>query len=115
MMRLFCFRPELTWRDVQHLVAWTSEPSPLECLSKDNGNDKGQTNNLGDDDDDDDDRSNLCMFTENAAGFKTNNHFGFGLLNAAALVNASDHFVTVPEKSVCKVVGSQIPSSGLPM
>ena len=39
----------------------------------------------------------------NGAGFWVNNKFGFGLLNAAALVEAAnpESFVTVPQKHVC--------------
>ena len=49
--------PDLAWRDVQHLVAWTSECQPL-C------------DNPG--------------WSRNAVGFSVNNGFGFGLLSAAA-------------------------------
>lgn len=68
--------PDLTWRDVQHLVAWTSEYAPL-------------FNNPG--------------WKLNGAGFWVNSRFGFGLLNAAALVNAADPkvFKSVPEKNLC--------------
>jgi len=66
----------LTWRDVQHLVAWTSEPAPLS------------------------DNSGWKM---NAAGYWVNNRFGFGLLNAAGLADAADPFSykTVPDKFIC--------------
>jgi len=66
----------LTWRDVQHLVAWTSEPSPLSA-------------NPG--------------WRRNAAGYWVNKRFGFGLLNAAGLASAADpaRYVTVPGKLVC--------------
>jgi proprotein convertase subtilisin/kexin type 1 len=68
--------PNLTWRDVQHLVAWTSEYAPLE-------------DNPG--------------WRMNSAGYWVNTRFGFGLLNAAALTKAADPTVykTVPEKVVC--------------
>lgn len=67
---------ELTWRDVQHLVAWTSEPSPL-------------SDNPG--------------WSMNAAGYWVNKRFGFGLLNAAGLAYAADptKYKTVPDKVVC--------------
>nr|XP_032829914.1 neuroendocrine convertase 1-like [Petromyzon marinus] len=51
--------PALTWRDVQHLVVWTSEYDPL-------------ANNPG--------------WKRNGAGLMVNSRFGFGLLNAKALV-----------------------------
>ena len=75
-MLAFVPSPDLTWRDVQHLVAWTSEYAPL-------------MNNTG--------------WKMNGAGFRVNSRFGFGLLNAAALVNAADPSVykSVPEKNLC--------------
>ncbi|XP_025986584.1 neuroendocrine convertase 1 [Solenopsis invicta] len=66
----------LTWRDIQHLVAWSSEYSPL-------------SENPG--------------WFKNAAGFWFNSRFGFGLMNAYALVTASYNWTTVPEKTICKV------------
>lgn len=70
--------PSLTWRDVQHLVAWTAEYAPLQ-------------DNPG--------------WKMNGRGLWVNSRFGFGLLNAEALVNAADpaNFTNVPEKSVCVV------------
>ncbi|ELT90904.1 hypothetical protein CAPTEDRAFT_121853 [Capitella teleta] len=79
--------PNLTWRDVQHLVVWTADPSLLECENE---------------------------FTTNHAGFKSNNHFGFGLLDASALVNAAEGFATVPNKSICYVNGRES-SSDIPI
>ncbi|CAF1247892.1 unnamed protein product [Rotaria magnacalcarata] len=68
--------PQLTWRDMQHLVAWTSEYAPL-------------ADNHG--------------WTTNGAGFKVNSRFGFGLLNAAALTEAARNWVTVPKQSICQI------------
>ncbi|OAD61081.1 Neuroendocrine convertase 1 [Eufriesea mexicana] len=75
---------DLTWRDVQHLVVWTSEYSPL--------------------------RENPGWF-KNSAGFWFNSRFGFGLMNAYALVSASSNWTTVPDKTICKVDVAKIPSS----
>nr|XP_031848985.1 neuroendocrine convertase 1-like [Nomia melanderi] len=72
---------DLSWRDVQHLVVWTSEYSPL--------------------------RENPGWF-RNSAGFWFNSRFGFGLMNAFALVAASSNWTTVPEKSICEVVADEI-------
>ncbi|XP_072748578.1 neuroendocrine convertase 1 [Anoplolepis gracilipes] len=66
----------LTWRDVQHLIAWTSEYNPL-------------SHNVG--------------WVKNAAGFWFNSAFGFGLMNGEALVMASYNWETVPEKTICEV------------
>lgn len=71
--------PDLNWRDLQHLVAWTSEYAPL-------------MDNPG--------------WKLNGAGYWVNSRFGFGLLNAAALANASNPrvFRSAPEKTVCEAL-----------
>ncbi|KAI4827175.1 hypothetical protein KUCAC02_030593 [Chaenocephalus aceratus] len=70
--------PELTWRDLQHIVVWTSEFDPL-------------ANNPG--------------WKRNGAGLMVNSRFGFGLLNAKALVDLADPAVWkhAPEKKQCIV------------
>uniref|UniRef100_A0A8B9LPE3 Neuroendocrine convertase 1 n=1 Tax=Astyanax mexicanus TaxID=7994 RepID=A0A8B9LPE3_ASTMX len=70
--------PDLTWRDLQHIVVWTSEFDPL-------------ANNPG--------------WKRNGAGLMVNSRFGFGLLNAKALVDLADPKVWkhVPEKKQCIV------------
>lgn len=80
--------PDLTWRDMQHLVTWTAEYSSL----KDNEG-----------------------WMQNGAGFWVNSAFGFGLLNAAKMVEEANSLVwkRVPEKSICSVVTSY--SSNLPI
>ncbi|XP_034178755.2 neuroendocrine convertase 1 isoform X3 [Osmia lignaria lignaria] len=72
---------DLTWRDVQHLIVWTSEYSPL--------------------------RENPGWF-RNSAGFWFNSRFGFGLMNAYTLVTASSNWTTVPGKIICKVDVSRV-------
>lgn len=74
--------PDLTWRDLQHLVAFTSRKEPLE-------------KNKG--------------WKQNGAGFWVNEGFGFGLLNAEGLVNAADKRVWEsigPQKS-CERYGNK--------
>ncbi|KAJ7405328.1 Neuroendocrine convertase 1 [Pitangus sulphuratus] len=70
--------PDLTWRDMQHLVVWTSEYDPL-------------SGNPG--------------WKKNGAGLMVNSRFGFGLLNANALVDLADpkRWKGVPEKRECIV------------
>jgi len=70
--------PELTWRDVQHLVALTSKVGPL-------SDEKG--------------------WYKNAAGFCVNLAFGFGLLDAKALVDAANPqtWVNVPPQHTCEI------------
>ncbi|VVC45506.1 Peptidase S8, subtilisin-related,Peptidase S8, subtilisin, Ser-active site,Proprotein convertase [Cinara cedri] len=75
---------ELTWRDVQHLLARNCETAPL-------------MNNLG--------------WSTNAAGFRFNPQFGFGLLNGYKLVKEAAAWRTVPEKFIC-AVDFDIPRSG---
>ncbi|KAL4234105.1 Neuroendocrine convertase 1 [Mactra antiquata] len=80
--------PEITWRDMQHIVTWTAEFSSL----KDNQG-----------------------WMRNGAGFWVNAAFGFGLLNADKMVEVADPrtWKRVPEKSICKVVTSN--DSNLPI
>lgn len=66
----------LTWRDAQHLIAWTSDPIPLR-------------DNPG--------------WRRNSAGLLFNSRFGFGLMNARSMVHAALTWQTVPRKSVCTV------------
>ncbi|XP_063829835.1 neuroendocrine convertase 1-like [Ostrinia nubilalis] len=73
--------PNLTWRDVQHLIVWTSEYAPLSA-------------NPG--------------WQENGVGLRFDVRFGFGLMNAAALVLTALNWTTVPEKSVCRIEASPL-------
>lgn len=77
-VHLPCTSPDLTWRDLQHIVVWTSEFDPL-------------ANNPG--------------WKRNGAGLMVNSRFGFGLLNAKALVDLADPatWKHVPEKKQCIV------------
>lgn len=62
---------------MQHLVAWTSQYGPLK-------------QNPG--------------WKTNGAGFKVNSRFGFGLLDASALIDSALKWKTVPTKRICEVV-----------
>ncbi|GLV44138.1 Furin 1 [Carabus blaptoides fortunei] len=68
--------PNLTWRDVQHLITWTSEYAPV-------------ADNPG--------------WQRNAGGFWFSTRFGFGLMNAFGLVKAAANWTTVPDKLTCKI------------
>ena len=52
---------------------------------------------------------------QNGAGFWINSAFGFGLMNAAKMVELADPstWKTVPEKFICKIITSS--NSRLPM
>lgn len=70
--------PDLTWRDVQHVVVHTARVEPLK-------KDKG--------------------WYRNAAGYCVNLAFGFGLMDAEAMVDLADPdtWVAVGEQHVCTV------------
>ncbi|KAM7448772.1 hypothetical protein ABFA07_003268 [Porites harrisoni] len=67
--------PRLTWRDVQHLIAYSSNSSVP--------------------------RSDDWI--QNAAGLWVSSYFGFGLMDAAALVNYSRSWRTVPKQIKCQI------------
>ncbi|VDD91762.1 unnamed protein product [Enterobius vermicularis] len=66
--------PNLTWRDMQHLVLRTANPTPL-------------LKNPG--------------WSKNGVGRYISNQFGYGLMDAAALVKLARMWRTVPEQHMC--------------
>uniref|UniRef100_A0AC35U9N5 P/Homo B domain-containing protein n=1 Tax=Rhabditophanes sp. KR3021 TaxID=114890 RepID=A0AC35U9N5_9BILA len=66
--------PSLTWRDMQHIVLRTANPTPL-------------LNNPG--------------WSTNGAGRKISNQFGYGLMDAGALVKLAKVWDKVPEQHLC--------------
>ena len=62
--------PDLTWRDVQYLIVYTSNPDIL------------TVNDL----------------TTNAAGLNFSHSFGFGAIDAEAMVTRARHWINVPEQ-----------------
>ena len=69
--------PKLTYRDVYHLIAMTSEVAPV--------------------------ANNDNIWYKNGRGFWLSNDFGFGLMNAQNMVEAAKTWRNVPAKSVCTV------------
>ena len=69
--------PRLTWRDVQHIVVWTSNWEPLKHDQD---------------------------WSPNGVGLHVNRKFGFGLLSAEKIVELAkpNTFKTVPEKTICR-------------
>lgn len=67
-------RPDLTWRDVQHIIVQTSRYGPLE-------------HNQG--------------WVRNGAGLMTNTRFGFGLMDAYEMVRAAERWEMVPPQRHC--------------
>ncbi|VDP10878.1 unnamed protein product [Soboliphyme baturini] len=66
--------PNITWRDMQHLVVRTSNPAPL-------------LRNSG--------------WRRNGVGRYVNNKFGYGIIDAEALVKLAQRWKTLPEKYIC--------------
>ncbi|XP_063859924.1 furin-like protease 2 isoform X1 [Scylla paramamosain] len=69
--------PDLTWRDMQHLVVMTSRPDPLK-------NEDG--------------------WFINGVGRKVSHKFGYGLMDAGKLVELAERWTTVPPQHVCQSV-----------
>ncbi|KAH8303711.1 hypothetical protein KR018_001969, partial [Drosophila ironensis] len=67
--------PELTWRDMQYLVVYTSRPAPLE---KEAG------------------------WTLNGVKRKYSHKFGYGLMDAGAMVALAEQWTSVPPQHICK-------------
>ena len=59
--------PDLTWRDVQYLIVYTSNPSKTDDL-----------------------------YVKNGAGILTSREFGFGVMDAEAMVTRARSWVNVP-------------------
>ena len=64
------YSPDLTWRDVQYLIVYTSN---IDILTVDD-------------------------LATNGAGLKFSHHFGFGAIDAEALVTRARHWTNVPEQ-----------------
>jgi proprotein convertase subtilisin/kexin type 1 len=75
-LRAYNFSPLLTWRDVQHLLAWTCQVAPL------------QDNPIG-------------TWMKNGAGFHVSHDFGFGMLNINDLVEKAKEFRNVGAMNSC--------------
>lgn len=94
--------PELTWRDVQHLIVRSSKP-----LSSPRTSDFSTT------------RRPKPSWKTNAANLSVSSHFGFGLMDAYTIVQYSRNWNSVPQQLYCEVAldisssaGPQIPWRG---
>uniref|UniRef100_A0A1B0AQK4 P/Homo B domain-containing protein n=1 Tax=Glossina palpalis gambiensis TaxID=67801 RepID=A0A1B0AQK4_9MUSC len=67
--------PNLTWRDMQYLVVYTSRPTPLE---KESG------------------------WMLNGVKRKYSHKFGYGLMDAGAMVSLAEQWTSVPPQHICK-------------
>lgn len=81
--------PDLTWRDMQHIVIATANPDPL--LDGD--------------------------FITNGVGRKVSLKYGYGLMNANTIVKLAEKWTTVPEQHLCVLpkleINKKISSSGM--
>lgn len=79
-MYLHC-SPNLTWRDIQYLIAYTSNPDVLM-----------------EDEYDDEDEGYRYKWVTNGAGLKVSHSFGFGAIDAEAMVTRARYWKNVPEQ-----------------
>ena len=70
--------PNLTWRDIQYLIAYTSDPTRL----------------VGGD------------WTRNGAGLSISHKFGFGAIDAEAVVTRARRWINVPQQLTETVEGT---------
>lgn len=75
------FSPSLTWRDVQHLTVLTSKRNSLF------------------------DAKNRFHWTMNGVGLEFNHLFGFGVLDAGAMVTLAKNWRNVPARYHCEAGG----------
>lgn len=75
-MFMFCFlSPNLTWRDMQHVVVLTARPANLHARD----------------------------WKTNGIGRNVSHSFGYGLMDADRMVEVAKEWVTVPAQKVCEV------------
>lgn len=81
--------PALTWRDLYHIVAHTSQNN--ETVAK-NGE-----------------------WHTNAAGFRVSHRYGFGILDAMAMIETAKNWTNVPDRITCEnpfTVSESLPKAG---
>jgi len=77
--------PDLTWRDVQHLIARSSKPlAPQNMIGRST-------------------RRPTPTWRANAANLSVSSHFGFGLMDANKMVQYGKNWTSVPEQVTCEV------------
>ncbi len=81
---LFNFSPKLTWRDMQHLTVLTSKRNSLF------------------------DAKNRFHWTMNGVGLEFNHLFGFGVLDAGAMVALAKQWKSVPARYHCEAGADKI-------
>ncbi|XP_028514725.1 proprotein convertase subtilisin/kexin type 6, partial [Exaiptasia diaphana] len=82
--------PNLTWRDVQHIIVRSSRSAP-----------GGKILQRGD-------------WQTNKAGFRVSKFYGFGLMDAGRMVHIAKQWKTVPPQIRCEIKGSNLNSTIIP-
>ena len=77
---IFSYSPALTWRDVQYLIVYTANAEPF--LTK----------------------KHLPLWITNGAGLNVSSQFGFGAIDAEAMVIHARHWINVPTQIVQEIV-----------
>jgi furin len=72
---IYYFSPKLTWRDMQHIVVATARPANLHARD----------------------------WKTNGVGRNVSHSFGYGLLDANAMVDLAKEWVTCPSQKLCEV------------
>ena len=78
---IFSFSPYLTWRDVQHIIVYSSRHAP-----------GGVPLQQGD-------------WVQNKAGLYVSKFYGFGLMDAGKMVSVAKDWKTVPPQLKCEIKG----------
>ncbi|XP_067041930.1 proprotein convertase subtilisin/kexin type 6-like isoform X2 [Acropora muricata] len=74
--------PQLSWRDVQHVIVRSARPAPGGVpLAK-------------------------GLWLKNKAGLAVSRFYGFGLMDAGEMVHLAKQWNTVPEQRTCEVIGT---------
>ena len=77
------FSTNLTWRDVQHIIANSARAAPGGVFLE-----RGE-------------------WQQNKAGFYFSKYYGFGLMDAGRMVNLAKNWTQVPRQRKCKIEGSE--------
>ena len=85
MIFLFFHSPTLTWRDIQYLLIYTANTKPLMKES-----------------------NKHLYWTTNGAGLKISPQFGFGAINAEAMVTRARHWTNVPNQVMSEIIPTKI-------
>ncbi|KAL5005336.1 hypothetical protein ScPMuIL_018792 [Solemya velum] len=71
--------PSLTWRDIQYITLMTADPVPM----------------------------NDGQWSTNSIGRKVSLRYGYGLMDAGAMVDLAEKWTNVPEQHICEVTTSR--------